>query len=91
MLKVVAIKDSKGSFKDQKTGSMVNYDNFNIYCIDEEKTEGILFGLCPDCYKVKKEVLYKTVKPEQVKLLENRHVEFYYDSFKKISLVQIGN
>ena len=91
MLKIVAIRDSKGTFKSRDNGKEISYDNFNIYCVDDERDNSdVVFGLCPEVYKVKKEVLFKSIKPEQVKLLENKHVEFFYDAYKKICLVRIG-
>lgn len=91
MLKIVALKDSKGSFKSKDTNQMIEYDNFNIYCVDDEKDNSdVVFGICPDVYKVKKEVVYRLCKPEQVKALENKHVIFYYDAYKKIVRIEVG-
>lgn len=82
MLVVTGLKRSQGTFSGN------NYDNYYVYCMDSEGKD-VLFGICSQPYKVKAEVLHQLVKPDQVKALEGKKVNFLYDTYKNVARVEI--
>ena len=82
MEKIVGIKHSIGTFEGNQ------YDNYYVYAVDPED-KNVVFGACPNMYKVKAEVMHKTVSASDVNKLNGYSVEFLYDKYKNVASVHI--
>lgn len=90
-MKVVGIQHAVGTFEDKNTSRKFNYDNYNIFCTDEENPGNVdaSYGVCPKVYKVKAAILHQVVSPDKVQKLIDRSVFFWYDANKRIAKVDV--
>lgn len=84
-MKVVGVKHMTGSFNDRA------YDNYYIYCVADQTDNDTsqFYGVCPQCVKVKASLLHTVVAPDKIQKLLDREVEFLYDSYKNVALVNV--
>lgn len=82
-MKLVGIKRVKGTFNDRP------YDNYNLYVTDDN-SDGVIFGDCPRCIKVKADIMHSSVPEEDLKKLKNIRIDFYYNAYKNVVKVIVG-
>ena len=78
-MKVIGIKHLTGTFNDRP------YDNYNIYCINENDPN-MLIGYSTQVIKVKSQLLNDQY-PDPKQLI-NKEIDCFYDSYKNV--VQIN-
>lgn len=83
-MKVVGIRHQVGEFQGN------HYDNYGLYCVDEQKIDPKMqFGTCPSYTKVKSSVLHQVVAPDKVEKLIGRELMFYFDAYKNVVKVEV--
>lgn len=86
-MKVVGVRHETGNFNG------IAYDNYYLFGVGAQNNNETsqYYGVCPQCVKVKASILHQVCAPDKVAKLIDREVEFLYDSYKKVALVQIAN
>lgn len=86
-MKVVGVRHQTGIY------NKMSFDNYYIYGVgDQNDNDDVQFyGSCPQCVKVKASVLHQVCAPDKVAKLIDRNVNFFYDSYKNVVVVNVEN
>lgn len=83
-MKIVGVKHMTGEFDGK------SFDNYYLYGTDDNTNDKIqIYGICPNCIKVKASILHQVVAADKIEKLIGRSVECYYDSYKNVALVNV--
>lgn len=87
-MKVIGIKHFTGDYEGRP------YDVYHLYCTPDNVYVGdgnAIYGNCPDCVKVKAEILNKIVSADKIEKLIGKDISVYYGADKKtVAMVSLN-